>query len=188
VAGVLLTEKSIIPSVRELKYLDQAFAVNSKFILLSNANIGNLKDLVSLCHKHQKRVLVHLELLGGFKPDNVGVRLLKTLFNVDGVISTNVNALRMANDMELFTVYRLFLIDSRSLTRFKSIFESVKFSALEVLPAEYALEMESGLRKYVGNAEMIAGGFIRSQSLASQILNASFMGLTTSETKLWRIS
>lgn len=87
---------TIIPSVRKYKHFEQALSCSSEYVLLSEANIGNLQSLIGKCHQSGKKVLIHLELLGGFKPDQAGISLLKNYYKVDGVISSNLSALRHA--------------------------------------------------------------------------------------------
>lgn len=92
----MLLNNTIIPSIRKYKHFEQALACASEYVLLSEANIGNLQSLIGKCHQSGKKVLIHLELLGGFKPDQAGISLLKNYYKVDGVISSNLSALRYA--------------------------------------------------------------------------------------------
>ncbi len=45
----------VIPSVKDLKYLSDALKSPHKYIALTNAHIGNLKNLVDLCHQANKK-------------------------------------------------------------------------------------------------------------------------------------
>ena len=90
--------------------------------------------------KAAKKVLIHLELLGGFKPDQAGISLLKNYYKVDGVISSNLSALRHAKKEGLLTIFRVLLIDSRSLDQSIDIVKHNPPDAIEILPAEYACQ------------------------------------------------
>lgn len=48
----------VIPSVKDLKYLSDALKSPHKYIVLTNAHIGNLKNLVDLCHQSNKKSLL----------------------------------------------------------------------------------------------------------------------------------
>lgn len=182
----MLNEKTIIPSVRDLKHLKKALKSESKFVLLSNANIGNLAELTKVCHQQGKKVLVSADLIGGFKGDREGIQLLKNLFKVDGVASNNVQILRIAKKNGLYTIYRLFMIDSRSLEHSKFIVKEENFDCVEILPGEYAYQKSADLAQNFVGKQMIAGGFISSRDLAEKILsNNYFMGITSSESSLW---
>ncbi|MEB8270970.1 glycerol-3-phosphate responsive antiterminator, partial [Klebsiella grimontii] len=41
---------------------EQALSCSSEYVLLSEANIGNLQSLIGKCHQSGKKVLIHLEL------------------------------------------------------------------------------------------------------------------------------
>lgn len=179
-------KKSVIPSLRNLKNIEKAIKSPSEYILLSEVNIGNLKEISAICRKAKKKVLVSVDVLGGFKGDKIGVKLLKNLFQIDGVVSTNVQVLRMAKQEGLLTVYRLFMIDSRSLTRAAQILKQGDFDCVEVLPGEYAYQKVDIIKKHLSSdVQLIASGFIETQEIADKILSKDFIAVTSSQTKLW---
>lgn len=59
----MISNNTIIPSIRKYKYFEKALSCQSEYVLLSEANIGNLQSLIGKCHQSGKKVLVHLELL-----------------------------------------------------------------------------------------------------------------------------
>ncbi|MFD1441658.1 glycerol-3-phosphate responsive antiterminator [Lacticaseibacillus hegangensis] len=175
----------IIPSVVNLKFLDQACRTPSSIIFLTGCNIGNLQAVVRRVHKAHKLAFVHLEFLSGFKADHEGLNLLHTMFNCDGVVSTNIRSLSLAKKIGLQTIFRLFLVDSVSYERSKSALKDETFTAIELLPAinavaQFPLIWTSGLK-----APLIAGGFIRTQNMISNVWNAGFDYLDTSQPDLW---
>lgn len=182
----MLTKQTVIPSALNGKNLDKACQANSDVVLLSGVNIGNVGACVQYIHKHKKRAFMHIDITGGFRPDQTGIRLLKSMFHLDGVTSTNMHALSTAKVLGLETVYRLFLIDSRSLERAAGLLKDGEFSAIEILPSRYAVSEEKKIRTYVGKTDLIAGGFIRSKSDIDKIFNSNFIGVTTSNSALWK--
>ncbi|MEY0232906.1 glycerol-3-phosphate responsive antiterminator [Providencia manganoxydans] len=180
---------TIIPSVRNYKYFERALASHSEYILLPDADIGNLQSMIGKCHKAGKKVLVHLELLGGFKPDQAGVTVLKNFYKVDGVISSNFTALRYAKKEGLETIFRVLLVDSRSLEQASNMVKnySVDVDAIELLPAEYACTCFDLLKRSFNqaNTQFIAGGFVKRKYLVEKIFYTGFNGITTSEHTLW---
>ncbi|STV71288.1 glycerol uptake operon antiterminator regulatory protein [Klebsiella michiganensis] len=73
-------------------------------------------------------------------PDQAGISLLKNYYKVDGVISSNLSALRYAKKEGLLTIFRVLLIDSRSLDHSIDIVKHNPPDAIEILPAEYACQ------------------------------------------------
>lgn len=99
----------IIPSLRKLRYLETALNGKAPALYLSNVHIGNLKSITQKCHQKNKLVIVHTKLIGGFKADQTGIKLLKNSFKVDGLFSTNPQTINLAKKEGLFAIQRLFL-------------------------------------------------------------------------------
>jgi glycerol uptake operon antiterminator len=175
----------VIPSVREMKYLSLSCKAKSPIILLSNTDIGNLMLQVDYVHKHGKQAFAHLELIGGFAPDIAGMKLLKNMYHLDGVFTTNIQAGNMAKNLGLIVVYRFFLIDSRSLKRTSEILRKNKFDAIETLPAYCAMQEFADLQQLGSGIPFIAGGFVRDSKMVAKIFAAGMCGITTSKTELW---
>nr|MDQ6119989.1 glycerol-3-phosphate responsive antiterminator [Klebsiella pneumoniae subsp. pneumoniae] len=182
----MISNNTIIPSIRKYKYFEKALSCQSEYVLLSEANIGNLQSLIGKCHQSGKKVLVHLELLGGFKPDQAGINLLKNYYKVDGVIFP-ISPRYATPKRGLLTVYRVLLIDSRSLDQSLDIVKHSPPDAIEILPAEYACQcLELISRNLKGfDVVFIAGGFVKRKYLVDKIFHAGFKGITTSEPGLW---
>ena len=183
----MILNNTIIPSIRNYKYFDKALNCRSEYILLPDADIGNLQSLIGKCHKAGKKALVHLELLGGFKPDQSGISILTKFFKVDGVISSNFTALRYAKKEGLVTIYRVLLVDSRSLEQASYVVKHNSIDAIELLPAEYACTCFDLLKRSFDpiNVQFIAGGFVTRNYLVEKIFHTGFNGITTSDHNLW---
>ncbi len=181
---ISFSEFQVIPSIRRLNDLGVALNSNVQIILLTEAHIANLQELVRLVHDKGKKALVNLELLGGFGKDHVGMKLLKNYYRVDGVMSTDSSKLGMAKQTGLFTIQRFFLPDSRSFDTALKIMESSKIDAVELLPALVAINLADQLKE-VGKLPLLAGGFVRDQETVEQIKNTGFIGLTASNKSLW---
>lgn len=174
----------IIPSIRRLNDLEAALVTKREVILLTEANIANLQSLVEMVHKSGKQAWVNLELLGGFGRDQVGMKLLKNYYKVDGVMSTDSAKLGMAKRCGLVTVQRFFIVDSRGFDTSLRILESTKVDAAEVLPAITALSLVKEL-KQVARIPLLAGGFVQTAEMIEKIRSAGFSGITISKKNFW---
>ncbi|MFT8407169.1 glycerol-3-phosphate responsive antiterminator [Liquorilactobacillus nagelii] len=185
---MLFKQKSIIPSVREQKNLKLACQCKSTIVLLSGTHLGNLMQMVHCVHKHNKLAFADLELIGGFKADNVGIQLLKNMYHLDGIFTTNISAVRFAKNVGLKVCYRFFLIDSRSLKRTSNILKTHKsdFDAIEILPAVCGFAEIEVLNRLIGNNYYIAGGFVRSNELIEKAFSSGISAVTTSDITLWK--
>ncbi len=57
---------TIIPSVRKYKHFEQALSCSSEYVLLSEANIGNLQSLIGKCHQSGKKSTYSPGAIGRF--------------------------------------------------------------------------------------------------------------------------
>ena len=178
---------TMIPSIRKMREFELALQTKSKYILLSEIHIGNLKCLVDRCHEQNKRVMVNIELIGGFAADRIGLELLKTYFKVDIIISANTIKLNTAKSLGFATVQRFFLIDSRSFDSTLKSLQTARNDAIEILPGPMAPQFIHIIKK-MRNVPMIAGGFIDTPALAEQIHAAGFSAISCSKPALWNLT
>ena len=178
------SEFQVIPSIRRLNDLEIALNSEAQVILLTEAHIANLQELVKLVHAKDKKALINLELLGGFGKDHVGMKLLKNYYHVDGVMSTDSGKLGMAKQCGLVTFQRFFLHDSRSFETALKIIDCSRADGAELLPAIMALDCYQKLTA-VAKIPLLAGGFIRDREMMGKIKDCGFKGLTVSDKSLW---
>ena len=94
----------VVPSIRDVKYLKYTLESECREVLLSNAHIGNLKQLTENCHRNGQKVIVNHELIGGLGNDRIAFEMLKKLYKVDGVIGSSVSKLNQMQHMGLETL------------------------------------------------------------------------------------
>lgn len=175
---------NIIPSVRRFGDLQRALKSEQQTILLTEADIVNLKDLVDMVHKAGKKAWINLELLGGFGRDQKGMKLLKNYYGVDGVMSTDSTKLTMTRRLGLTSLQRFFIVDSRALDTTMKILENSKVDGAEILPAHTAIQFINTLRENT-DIPLLAGGFVETPEMIETIREAGFSGMTTSKSSLW---
>lgn len=176
----------IIPSIRMIKDLSHALTFNNEYILLSESHIGNLKSLVDMCHKANKKVVVNAELIGGLNLDKIGINLLKKLYHVDIVICASTAKLNMIKSVGLQTIHRVTLMDSKSFDNSLKALADSKCDAIEVRPGVYGLKFINKI-KQARDVPMFLGGFIEDVEMIDKAKEAGFVGITTSCKDLWTI-
>ncbi|MDF2883307.1 MAG: glycerol-3-phosphate responsive antiterminator GlpP [Clostridiaceae bacterium] len=175
---------TIMPSIRRLKDIEFALNSISNAVLLSEVHIGNLRYLTKQCHEKNKIVFVNIDLVGGLSADQIGIKLLKDLFKVDGVVSSNSMSINLAKSIGLHTIQRFFLIDSRGFESGLKALKNTRIDAIEVLPGPLSFEFKDKIEA-VREVPIIAGGFIKDKSVIAEAYKAGFIGVTTSEKNLW---
>ncbi|RCW47351.1 MULTISPECIES: glycerol-3-phosphate responsive antiterminator [unclassified Halanaerobium] len=183
--GDIFSDKLIIPSVKKLKYLNEALKSSAPVLYLSNVHIGNLKSISETCHKKSKFVFVHTNLIGGFKADHTGIKLLKNFFRVDGLFSTNPQTISLAKKEGLYAVQRFFFMDSMSTDFALESLRSSNPDACELLPSPLALKVKKKIKSVNPDIPLLAAGYIDNRKFVEKIFEAGLDGLTTSSKDLW---
>lgn len=175
----------VIPSVRNMRYLEQALKLEEEWILLTNCiHIGNLKETVQKCHRAGKKVIVNHEIVGGLGADKTAFQMLKKMYHVDCVMGSSNIRLSMLKREGLPVIQRAVLSDRFSVEQILESMKDSKADMLELRPAYYAVKF-LGEFKQKKTCSYIAGGFIDTKEMADMVYEAGFAGLTTSCTQLW---
>lgn len=179
------SSRTVIPSVRELKELDRALASPSPSILLTNTHIGNLAALSTRVRDSGKKVLVHADLIGGFRPDRDGLKLLRNMYRIDGVLSQNAQVVATSQKIGLWAVQRVFMMDSRSLERGLQILGESAPDGIEILPGTLALRYWDKFAPYARRSRLIAGGMITTRDDVVALFDRGYHAITASSPELW---
>ncbi len=107
-----LRENPVIAAVKNVDHVDAALESDCTVIFLLCGNIFNLKEIVQKAKAKGKLIFLHVDLIDGFSRDAVALRYIAEEIKPDGIISTKNNQLKVAKELGLLTVQRLFIIDS----------------------------------------------------------------------------
>ncbi|WLV80649.1 glycerol-3-phosphate responsive antiterminator [Lacticaseibacillus styriensis] len=183
---VIFDTSMVIPSLINGRDLNYALRVPSKVILLSGVSIGNLREFVHAIHENQKQAVAHIDILGGFKSDDIGMHLLKNLYKLDGILSANVRALSQGKHWGMTTIYRLPLIDSLSLAKAHDFLKnSDSYDAVQVLPAVGAIAEVKRIKQMVTHKPLIASGLLETRNQVKLAFSSGYQLIATSQKDLW---
>ncbi|GEL08522.1 glycerol-3-phosphate responsive antiterminator [Salisediminibacterium halotolerans] len=174
----------VIPAIRELKDLDKIVETDFQYVALLNMHIGQLRSVVKKLHQHEKKVLLHADLVQGLTSDEYAAQFLCRDIKPDGLISTRKNVLLTAKKAKILTIQRAFLLDSKALESSFHILETVQPDYIEVLPGVIPHIIQEIYEK--ANVPVIAGGLIRTDEEVASALTAGAVAVTTSRRELWK--
>lgn len=179
----ILKDNPVIAAVRNIDELEDVLKSEVEIVFILYGNIINIRGICKSIKECGKLAFVNVDMVQGLRGDKFGIEFIKYEVNPDGIISTNGHVLKVASAMGIFTVQRLFIIDSVSIETGLSIAKITKPNALEILPgvAFKAIEI---INKRV-NLPLITGGLINNQKDAVQALAAGAIGISTSSKALW---
>ncbi|WP_352420643.1 glycerol-3-phosphate responsive antiterminator [Proteiniborus sp.] len=174
------------PIIAAINDIDKAeAAVNSpcKIIFLLAGDIFNIKSIVERVKENHKLIYVHIDLMEGFSKDVISLRFINENIGPDGIITTRGNIVKAAKEMNIFTIQRLFVLDSLSLdTGIKSI-RSTRPDAIEILPG--IMPRVTKLIHSETRIPVITGGLISEKDDVIQNLKSGAIGVSTSKEEIW---
>ncbi|SDZ17831.1 glycerol uptake operon antiterminator [Evansella caseinilytica] len=182
---MLLHNSKILPAIRDLKELDAVVKYDHEYVVLLNTHIGQLKSIIAMLHQHQKKVLLHADLVQGLKTDEYAAQFLCRDIRPEGLISTRKNVLLTAKKHHLITVQRLFLLDSIALESSYNMMKAIQPDCIEVLPGVMPHIIQEIYEKT--SIPVIAGGLIRTAAEVDAAIEAGATAITTSKKELWHL-
>lgn len=176
----------IIASLRNEEFLSAAIGSKAEVILISAGSIFDICDISQELRKHNKQVLVHVDLISGLGKDPTAIHYLKMKARVDGIVTPNGHLIAAAHKEGLLTVQRLFAHDSPSLISGFNVLRQSRPHYIEVLPGLVTARVISHLREHF-HQPVIAAGLIKSIPDVRFVLRAGAVAVDTSSAKLWNV-
>jgi glycerol uptake operon antiterminator len=181
---ILFESQKILPAIRKIRDLEKLLQSSFEYIVLLDSHIGQLKHIVDLTKSHDKKLLLHVDLVEGLKNDEHAAEFLCQSIKPAGLISTRASVIGKAKQNGLLAIQRVFLLDSSALEKSYSLLERTQPDFIEVLPGVMP-HIIAEVRQRVG-IPIFAGGLIRTAEDVENALNAGATAVTTSQAELWR--
>ncbi len=177
-----MPDQNLIPVLTTMKQVERFLDSSLDICLIQDVHFSLLKEIMRILHEHSKIGLVHIELIHGISNDEYGAQILTQQLRVDGIISSKPKIIETAKKNNALAVQRVFLIDSKSLTRsMASVNESLP-DAVEVMPA-LTFPMFPYIRQQT-QVELWAGGLVKNEETARAVLKAGAKRITVSDLEL----
>ncbi|MDD9270767.1 glycerol-3-phosphate responsive antiterminator [Paenibacillus sp. GCM10023248] len=178
-----LVEHQTIAAVQKEEELEHAINSQANIIFLLMGSIFNVHELVARVKRAGKQVFIHIEFIEGIVPDRTGLSYIAKNVQPTGIISTKGNLIRIAKDMNLMAIQRIFLIDHSAVVRGIKAAEQSQPDAIEVMPGIMPRIIE-GLTEMTPYP-IIAGGLVDSQGQIDEALQAGALAVSTGKSELW---
>lgn len=180
-----LIANPIIVAIRNDHDLDKALLSKASIVFVLYGDILTISSICSRLKEKNKMVFVHVDLIEGLRGDSAGIRYIKENVNPQGIISTKTSNIKYGNQLGLYTILRVFIMDSLSIkTGIKNIHEN-KPNAVEVMPG-VASKIISVIQQET-NSCIIAGGLIKTKKDIMESLSAGAVAISTTASKLWNL-
>lgn len=179
----MLIENPIIAAIRNDKDFKKVLQSKASIVFVLYGDIANVAKVCRSLEEKRKIVFVHVDLIDGLKGDSAGIKFIKEFAKPHGIISTKASNIKCGNNLGLYTIQRLFVIDSLSLSTGINNVQENKPSAVEVMPG-VASKIISSLEQKV-HVPIIAGGLIKNKKDVMDSLSAGAIAISTTASALW---
>ena len=153
-----LEDCPVIAAVRDDESLRKSFQSECGIIFVLYGDICSIPDIVERIKNQGKIAMIHLDLISGLDSREIAVDYIRKFTRADGIISTKTAQIRRARELGLYTVFRFFLLDSRSVENIKKQCQLTQPDCMEVLPGTVPRVIARITKKQ--QIPVIAGGLI----------------------------
>jgi glycerol uptake operon antiterminator len=179
----LLVENPIVAAIRNENDLNHVIKSKAKIVFVLYGDLVGIRTICDSLKENDKVVFIHLDMIEGLKADVKGIQFIKEHAKPFGVITTKSANIKFAKNAGLYTIQRVFIIDSLSLeTGIKNIL-SVSPDAVEVMPG-VASKIINSLEAKV-HLPIIAGGLIQTKKEVKDSVIAGATAISTTCYDIW---
>lgn len=178
-----LKSNPVIAAVKDLNKLEDALSSKCEIIFLLSGNIFNLEQIVQKVKDSGKMIFIHVDLIDGFSRDATALKYICEKMKPDGIISTKNNQLKVAKELGLLTVQRLFIIDSLSIDTTVKTSQTIKPDAVEIMPGIMP-DITKRLSTLI-EVPIIVGGLVSEKKYVDLATENGAHGVSTSCRELW---
>ncbi len=180
-----LAENPVIMAIKDEAGLAACLRVEDAsvvFVLYGEA--ASIADIVDRLKAAGKQVMVHMDLIQGLSVREEAVDFIARYTAADGIISTRFEQIRRGRQLDLSTIYRIFVIDSKALSNVSRHVGDYA-DIVEILPGLMP-KIITRMKKTLG-VPIIAGGLIAEKEDVLQALDAGAVAISTTNTDVWNM-
>lgn len=181
----ILESNPVIGAIRDIEQIDELVRSNVGVAFILSGNLLNIKEISDRIRSSGKKICIHVDLIEGLGKDRAAIDYIKKEIKPDGIITTKATLAKYARQEGLFTILRLFVIDSQSLvTGIKNVNDTMP-DAVELMPG-IASKLIQKLKGKI-SVPVIAGGLISTKEDIIDSLSEGVFAVSTSCQELWNM-
>lgn len=178
-----MEECPVIAAVKDMDGVLQCLESDSRIVFVLFGDICTIGEIVRTIKKSGRIVIVHIDLINGLSSKEVSVEFIRQNTEADGIISTKPALIKKAKELNLYTVFRFFVIDSLAFENIEKQSRSAEPDFIEILPGV----MPKVIRRInnITAVPVIAGGLISDKEDVLSALSAGAISISTTNQKVW---
>lgn len=178
-----MVESQMIATVNNEDDLQLALTSNANIVFLLTGNLMTIADYIKQLKQAGKYVFIHLDFIDGISNSKNAISYVAEFWNPTGIITTKSNIVKIANEVGLMTIQRIFLLDRAAIKKGVEMVKSCRPDAVEILPGimpKIIDQLSSEL-----NYPIIAGGLITEISEVHEALKAGALAVSSGDPEMW---
>ncbi|MCI8482909.1 MAG: glycerol-3-phosphate responsive antiterminator [Lachnospiraceae bacterium] len=178
-----MSDCPIIAAVKDFEGIQQCLKSDVKIVFVLFGNMCNIGEIVKQIKQADKMALVHIDLIEGLSSHEIAVDYISKNTEADGIISTRMNMINRAKELSLYTIFRIFVLDSRAYQSIEKQKKQIKADFIEILPGVMPKIIQK-INK-LSSQSVIAGGLISDREDVIDALNAGAISVSTTNQDIW---
>jgi len=178
-------DQTVIPAISTYGKLKTFLSSEKSYGLLMDFQLAELEKVVASMHEHNKKALIHLDLIKGLASDQYGAIHCIQNLKVHGIITSRPRVIPICKKRQVLGILRIFLKDRHSLSQSLNLIRETDPDVIEVLPQ--MPHILPYITKQV-NKPILMGGLITSATQIEQCINHGAAAITTSSCDLWTLN
>ena len=180
-----LSDNPIIMAIKDEAGLKACLKVHDETVVfVLYGEVATIAEITEQLKEAGKQVMVHMDLIAGLSAREEAVDFIAKYTRADGIISTRYDQIRRGKQLNLSTIYRIFVIDSKALSNLNRHIGDYA-DIVEILPGLMPKVIRR-MRKELG-VPIIAGGLIADKEDVIQALDAGAIAISTTNEDVWNM-
>lgn len=179
-----MVESQMIASVKNEEDLQHALTSNCNIVFLLTGNLMTIADYIQQLRVANKHVFLHLDFIDGLSNSKNALNYVAEYWNPTGIITTKSHIVKMAKEVGLLTIQRIFLLDWAAINKGIEMVKSCKPDAVEILPGIIPKIIDQLSRDL--EFPIIAGGLISDISEVHAALEAGALAVSSGDPAMWK--
>lgn len=173
----------IIAAIKNDEGLEKCLSSESHVIFILYGDICNIADIVEKVKSSGKIAMVHIDLIAGLSSKEIAVDFIRKYTKADGIITTKPALIKHARELGLYTILRLFVIDSMAYSNIEHQLRTAKPDLIEVLPALMPKVLQKICR--LSSVPVIAGGLVSDKEDVMSLLQVGVVSVSSTNEQIW---
>lgn len=178
-----LEDSPILVAIKDDAGLQKCLKSESHVIFILYGDICTIPDIVATVKGAGKIAMVHLDLIAGLNSKEIAVDFIRKYTKADGIITTKPPLIKRAKELGLYTILRLFILDSMAYENIERQIKTARPDVIEVLPALMP-KIVAKICK-ISPIPVIAGGLVSDKEDVMSLLQSGVISISSTNETIW---